>query len=265
MQVSTTTTRPLAFITGASSGIGAAFARRLATDGYDLILHGRRKELLDALAAEIAQKHGARCEILLAELSDDAGIEAAAQRAASAAPDLLINNAGIGSGSVFADPDLTPMLPMLRVNMDAVVRITHAALPAMRKRGSGAIINTASVAGLAPSGGSVLYGASKAFVVFFSESLALDLAGSGIRVQALCPGLTHTDFHSRIGVDYSRIPESYWQSPDAVVAESLACLARGRTVCVTGRINRLMVWLYRHLPRAWYRALYRMGTQKFKI
>ena len=259
------TTRPLAFITGASSGIGAAFARRLAANGYDLIIHGRRKELLDALAAELAQKHGTRCELLIAELSEDAGIELVAKRAASAAPDILINNAGIGTASVFADPDLAPKLAMLRVHIDASVRITHAALPAMRARGSGAIINVASVAGLAPSGGSVLYGASKAFLVFFSESLALDLRGSGIRVQALCPGLTHTDFHSRIGLDYSRLPESMWQSPDAVVAESLRCLARGRTLCITGRINRLMVWLYRHLPLSWYTSLMRMGTRRYKI
>ncbi len=201
------TTRPLALITGASSGIGAAFARRLAADGYGLILHGRRKELLDALAAELAQKHGTRCEVLIADLSEDAGIEAVAKRAASAAPDILINNAGIGAGGKFVDPDLAPKLAMLRVHIDATVRITHAALPAMRQRGSGAIINVASVAGLAPSGGSVLYGASKSFLVFFSESLALTLLGNGIRVQALCPGLTHTDFHSRIGLDYSRIPE----------------------------------------------------------
>jgi short-subunit dehydrogenase len=263
--VSITNPKPLAFITGASSGIGAAFARRLAADGYDLIIHGRRKELLDALAAELAQKHGTRCEVLIAELSEDAGIELVAQRVASAVPDLLINNAGIGAGGKFADPDLAPKMAMLHLHIDATVRITHAALPAMRRRGSGAIISVASVAGLAPSGGSVLYSASKAFLVFFSESLALDLLGSGIRVQALCPGLTHTDFHSRIGLDYSRLPESMWQSADTVVAESLRCLARGRTLCITGRINRLMVWLYRHLPLSWYTALMRMGTRKYKI
>ena len=260
-----TSSRPLALITGASSGIGAAFARRLAADGHDLIIHGRRKELLDALAAELAQKHNTPCEVLIAELSDDAGIELVAQRAASAAPDLLINNAGIGAGGKFVDPDIAPKLAMLRVHIDATVRITHAALPAMRARGSGAIINVASVAGLAPSGGSVLYGASKAFLVFFSESLALDLAGTGVRVQALCPGLTHTDFHSRIGLDYSRIPESMWQSADAVVAESLRCLARGRTLCITGRLNRMMVFLYRHLPFSWYTALMRMGTRRYKV
>ncbi len=236
-------------ITGASSGIGAVFARRLAASGYDPLLVARRRERLEALAESLAAEHGVRPEILTADLSKPEDVERVEERI-EALPSLhmLINNAGFGSRHTFLELDLGMQLDMIRLHVIASVRLVRAALPRMIERGGGAIINVASLAGFVPMPKSVTYAATKAYLITFSEGLAKELSGTGVRVQALCPGFTYTEFHDEPefdGFDRSEISAKLWMSAEDVVAESLAALDRDRTVCVPGRRNRLVLRLAR--------------------
>lgn len=246
----------LALITGATSGIGAAFARLLAAEGYSLILHGRRRQRLEELAAELTGMHGVHPEILLAELSEDTGIRRVEERIL-AAPELslLINNAGFNARGKLWEAEVAGMERVITVHCTATMRLTRAALPAMRACGRGGIINVSSVAGFIASPGSVNYAASKAYIIRFTEGLALELRGTGVRVQALCPGYTRTEFHSRQGIDPTHVPPSMWMQAEEVAAESLRCLRRGKLVCVPGGRNRFVVGLARWLPRPWFNTI----------
>jgi uncharacterized protein len=240
-----------ALITGASSGIGAVFARQLAAQGHHLILVARRKERLDTLAGELQQHYPISVEALAADLADPNDLQRLEQVIARLdGLVLLVNNAGFGVEGKFTDPNTQGWEQMLRVHVDAVVRLSRAAALAMLPRRTGAVINVASVAGLLPVT-SVMYGSTKAFQIAFSEGLQAELHGTGIRVQALCPGFTHTEFHDRLETfDKKRFPSFVWGKADAVVAESLRALQRpGGVVCVPGYINRLGIWLA-HLPFA---------------
>jgi short-subunit dehydrogenase len=228
---------PTALITGATAGIGAAFARRLAADGFDLILLARDAERL----ARAAEEHG-NAEVVVADLSTEEGIvkgEEAALRA-----DLVINNAGFGQQGRFLDVPLQAELTMLRVHCEAVLRLTYAALPAMRERGRGGIINVASVAAFFARG---TYGASKAWVVSFSQAAAQDVPG--VPVMALCPGFVHTEFHERARMDMSRLPSALWLDADEVVDAALRDFRRGRTVSVPGLQYKALVGAGRFIPR----------------
>ena len=250
----------LALVTGATSGIGAAFARSLAAEGYSLILHGRRQGKLEQLVDELAAKHGVHTEILLAELSEDAGIRLVEERIA-AAPELslLVNNAGFNARGKLWEADAPGMEQVITVHCTATMRLTRAALPAMMARNEGGIINVSSVAGFIASPGSVNYAATKAYMIRFTEGLALELRHTGVKVQALCPGYTRTEFHSRQGIDPTHVPASMWMSADEVAAVSLRCLRRGQIVCTPGGRNRFVVGLARWLPRPWFNALM-LGT-----
>ena len=234
------------FITGASSGIGEAFARRLAADGFDLTLVARREERLRALADELSAVHDVRVEVLTADLAREEEIERVAA-AIRARPDLtlLINNAGFGTRGDFADVPIERHLEMIRVHDVATVALTWAALPGLRARGGGAIINVSSIAAFFPSGGGVTYTATKAYLNNFSEALAAELDGTGVRVQALCPGFTYSEFHDTpeyAGVfDRKQIPDRLWMSAEAVVDESLTALAGNRVIVVPGRQYRAIV------------------------
>jgi len=247
--------RPVALVTGASSGIGAAFARVLAAIGCDLIVVARRQERLDALAQELGSRHGVAVETLQADLSDAAQLRRVEQRAA-AAPRLefLINNAGFGSRGRFMDGDIEMQEAMNRVHITATMRLTRAALSVMAPRRAGAIINVSSVAAFAPMPGSVVYSASKAWIVAFSRGLRMELesARSPVRVQALCPGFTITEFHDRLDMDRSEVPQGWWLSSEQVVAESFRGLARNRLVVVPGMQYRALVCVLRLLPPALY-------------
>jgi short-subunit dehydrogenase len=228
---------PTALITGATAGIGAAFARRLAADGFDLILLARDAERL----ARAAEEYG-NSEVVVADLSTEEGIakgEEAARRA-----DLVINNAGFGHQGRFLDVPLEDELTMLRVHCEAVLRLTYAALPAMRERGRGGIINVASVAAFFPRG---TYGASKAWVVSFSQAAAQDVPG--VPVMALCPGFVHTEFHERARMDMSRLPSVLWLDADEVVDTALRDFRRGRPVSVPGLQYKALVGAGRLIPR----------------
>ncbi|GAA2804375.1 MULTISPECIES: SDR family NAD(P)-dependent oxidoreductase [Kitasatospora] len=236
-----------ALITGATAGIGAAFARRLARDGRDLVLVARDGERLAAAAAELAKGYGVQVETLTADLATDLGIAAVEERLRDAdrPVDILINNAGFGNRGAFLDVPLQAELDMLKVHVEAILRTTTAALPGMRERGRGGIVNVASVAAFLPRG---TYGATKAWVVNFTQGIARDVAGSGVRLQALCPGFTRTEFHQRAGMGTSNIPRWGWLSADRVVDESLRDLARGRTLSVPGKRYKAVVAVARLLP-----------------
>ncbi|MFZ2527933.1 MAG: SDR family NAD(P)-dependent oxidoreductase [Rhodococcus sp. (in: high G+C Gram-positive bacteria)] len=239
--------RPVALVTGPTSGLGAAFARVLAEKGHDLVLVARDERRLTALAGELAATHNIEAEVLVADLGTEAGRDAAAARLTEGV-DVLINNAGFATDTPFGEADIASLRDELAVNVTAVLELTHAAVPAMRKAGSGAIVNVASVGALLP-GAAATYNGSKAWVIRFSEDLARQLAGSGIRVQALCPGLMDTPFHTRAGQDISGVTKSLVSSPDEVAETALADLAKGWIVSVPGRRYQLATALNRLKPR----------------
>ncbi|WP_406288484.1 SDR family NAD(P)-dependent oxidoreductase [Embleya sp. NBC_00896] len=236
-------------ITGATAGIGAAFARRLAHEGHALVLVARDEKRLAEHARDLRDEHGVRVEVLAADLSLDTGIAAVEARLAdrSAPVDVLINNAGFGNRGGFLDASTADELRMLKVHCEAVLRLTTAASAAMRERGRGWIVNVASVAAFLPRG---TYGASKAWVVSFTEGAAHELAGSGVRLMALCPGFVRTEFHLRAGMGTSNIPNWMWLDADRVVAAAVRDLALGRTVSVPDIRYKAVVGLARITPRA---------------
>jgi short-subunit dehydrogenase len=239
-----------AFITGASSGIGAAFARRLAREGYDLVLHGRREHLLDSLCDELRTGYRVRAAYVLGNLAVSSDL-ATVERRLRETQDLqiLVNNAGYSTLRHFADEEIDGQTDMIQVHVAASVRLTHAALRLLRVRGSGAIINVSSVAGFLIAPGSVTYCATKAYLTSFTESLHLELRGSGIRVQTLCPGFTRSDFHERLGYDVSGDFFRGFMSAEQVVDASLRALRRGKVICIPGIRYKAAAVLPRFLPR----------------
>jgi uncharacterized protein len=243
----------VALITGASSGIGAAFARQLAAQGYNLILVARRADRLVQLARELDGGSGVQVEVLPADLVLDADLAKVESRIAGENNlVLLVNNAGFGVLGNFFQSECEPQDRMHRLHVLATLRLTHAALPGMVARGRGGIINVSSVAAFASAPGSVSYSATKAWMNTFSEGLALELkcAGSPVRVQALCPGFTRTEFQDVAKVDRKKIPDSWWMSADDVVAASLKGLESGKTVVVPGLFYKIVVLLTKLTPRA---------------
>jgi hypothetical protein len=236
---------PQAIITGATSGIGAAFARQLAAQGYDLVLAGRRAERLNALANELQQKYAITAEVLVSDLAQPGGI-AAVEKCIDASPRLalLINNAGFGVPGHFTEIEIETQADMIQVHIMAVVRLTHRALQGMLARRHGAIINVSSLAAfIPPSMGSSIYGFTKSFLNAFSEGLRTDLRGSGVRIQVLCPGFTYTEFHDRPGFENfkrSSLPRIAWMTADQVAATSLKALQKDRLVCIPGLANQVV-------------------------
>ncbi len=236
-----------ALITGASSGIGAAFARGLARSGYNLILVARREARLATLADEVAQTHAVTAKILVADLADPAGVEIVEDRVAGLnSLGMLVNNAGFGTTSRFVSIDPARTLEMIHVHIIASVRLSRAALPGMIARKRGTIINVSSLAGFVPLPGNATYCATKAYLNSFSQALQIELAGSGVQIQALCPGFTYTEFHGPPGPSgYNRgpFPKQMWMTAEAVVDGSLKALERGQVVYIPGVVNRFLAAL----------------------
>ncbi|HZL51444.1 MAG TPA: SDR family oxidoreductase [Terracidiphilus sp.] len=257
--------KTLAVITGASSGLGVVFARKLAAE-HDLLLIARRKERLEALAAELTAQYGCKVDVLPADLTDEKDLAAVADRiAAEQNLGLLVNNAGFGSRGLFWESDIEVQEQMHRLHVMATVRLSHAALRNMVRQNSGGIINVASVASFVQRAGSVSYGATKRWMAAFTEGLYLELKGIGssVKVQALCPGFTFTEFHATLGLKRPSVaPSSLWLQPDFVVGESLKALKRGKLLVVPGWKYKAIVALVSKLPTPLRLAFEAAGSTK---
>ena len=256
--------RPCALVTGATSGIGAAFASRLAQNGFDLILHGRRqKELMDR-AKNLERIYSTSVEIIIAELSRPDEIRKVEERINSLDRlDMLVNNAGYWEPGVFWEHSPDSLEAMIMVHNVAPVRFIRAALPRMLERDKGDIINVSSLGAYLNMVTLENYGATKAYLISFTESLHVALMGTGIRVQALTPGFTVTEFHSRLGADFTK-EQRTWMQPEEVVDESLRALGKGPVVCIPGFKRRFIVKLASMLPRPVYYRIMKIIGEKSK-
>ena len=246
--------RRLALVTGASAGIGAAFAQVYAGRGWDVALTARRADRLEELAQDIRRRHGVAVLPVAADLADPAAPQAILVRLADQgrAVDALVNNAGYGVPGHYADTAWAGQGAFLQVMVTAPCELAHRLVPGMAARGFGRIVNVASLAGLAPGGpGATLYAASKAFLVRFSESLHLETRGKGVHVTALCPGFTRSEFHDVMGTRDAadRLPSFMWQQPESVVREGWAAVTHAKPVCIPGTVNKLTAAAIRPVPQ----------------
>ena len=244
-----------ALITGASAGIGRAFACELASTGHDLVLVARSCEALEELAAELRADHGVAVEVLPADLADRAQVELVAKRVQAYGPgavDLLINNAGFGLATPFLRSDVRDEERQIEVMCQAVLVLCHAAGRSMSTRGRGQIINVSSVAAFVSMGS---YSAVKAWVTTFSEGLAAELKGTGVGVTALCPGYVHTQFHERMGVRMNGVPEPLWLDSERLVRDALRDARKGKVVSVPGPAYKAVAAATGVLPRPALRAV----------
>lgn len=256
--------RPVAMVTGGSDGIGREFARQLC-ETHDLVLVARRRDRLDALAAELVEAHsGLTVEVIAADLTVPADLAITEVRlgAEDQPVDLLVNCAGFGSTGDFLGIPVGNAEGQIRLNVLALVRLTHAALVAMAQRGSGRIVNVSSTAGNQPVPSMAVYAATKAFVTSFSEAIADEARRHGVRVMALCPGYTHSGFHERAGFRVSGPPAFLWSSPDSVVATALADLEAGRIRSTPGLVNKAVTIAAKVLPSALLRRCAGLLTRR---
>jgi hypothetical protein len=271
--------RPLGVITGASSGIGAVFARKLAARGYDLLLIARREDRLRSIASELAATYRIAADFLAADLADAGDLERAADRIQSEPRlGILVNNAGFGTHGFFFETDVHGQEQMHRLHVLATMRLTHAALrnlvpnsssvPASSdaSRRARGVINVASVAGFGQSPGSISYNSTKAWINSFTEGLALELSikAPSVTVQALCPGFTLSEFHDVLKMDRSAIPKSLWMSADFVVEESLRGFERGKLFVIPGWRYKVIVAGMKLLPAALLRRMAVMGARRMR-
>ncbi len=255
--------RPVALITGASTGIGANFALQLAPLGYDLIICARRKEKLEELSARIIDSYGVEVELICLDLFTREGIETLEHRIDRCSRlEYLVNNAGFGTVGHFDQVELKKHLAMIDLHISVPVRLSYRAIPLMKQRGRGRIINVSSVGAFMPSSHGTIYNATKSFLNSFSTSLAMGLEKSGIKVQALCPGLTRTDFHFTDefkGIRLHRSNNLIWMDPPEVVSCSIDKIENTRQIIVIpGVANKIIAGLLKNSLTGWFlaRALY---------
>lgn len=251
MSAHTPSNRPLALITGGSSGIGAGFARRFAEKGCDVHLVARRENQLRELSQELHSKHGVTATWMSLELTKPANVEKLLDYINSSTNlEFLINNAGGGrEDSRFLEGDIQDHLRMLALHDEVPLRLAHAAARKMRDQGKGVIVNVSSIAGYLMGPAGLMYYATKSFLTSASESLALELAPHGVKIQALCPGFTRTDFHEKIGWKNDDPRYKKFMTVPQVISHSFKCLEKNRVICIPGFKNRLLVRLTGLLPR----------------
>lgn len=259
----------LAVITGGSSGIGAAFARKLAARGYDLLLVARREDRLRSIASEVRELHHLRAEYLCADLTEAGDREKVAARLRQAKDlGLLVNNAGFGTMGYFFEADLAGQERMHQLHVVATMALTHAALENLFPRGvSGTgVINVSSVAAFGSSPQNVSYCATKAWMNAFTEALATELAGRGspVTVQALCPGFTLSEFHDVLGMDRGTIPQSLWMTADFVAEQSLRGFDRGKLIVIPGWRYRVLVRGMKTIPSSLLRRMSIAAVRRYR-
>lgn len=243
-----------AVVTGASSGIGEALARRLSAEGTHVVLVARTEATLHSLADQLGGDDAAT--VLVADLASAADVEAvAAVVGGEPVVDLVINNAGFGLEGPVAEADPERQLSMIDVNVRALTRLTHAALAAMVPRGEGNVLNVSSVGGYVPAPSFAVYGASKAYVSSFSQAVHTEARSHGVGVTCIAPGFTRTDFQDRAGYDSSAMPNFLWQSADEVASIALDATDKGKAMVVPGAPNKVMVTAIKPLPGALQRAI----------
>jgi uncharacterized protein len=258
----------VALVTGASSGIGEAIARELASRGYGLALAARREERLVTLGDELSGRHGVRAEPIACDVTTAAGRDALAERVADAGleVEILVNNAGFGGGGNVAGADRERLVEMVQVNCEAVLDMQARYLPGMVERDRGAVMNIASMAAFQPIPGTATYAATKAFVLSLSEAIHAELAGTEVTVTAVCPGPVRTEFTTAAGIEHAedRGPEMIWMSAEDVARAAVEGTRRGKRVVVPGVLQRATALSGQHAPRAlglpiakriWKRAL----------
>jgi len=241
----------VALVTGASSGIGEALARRIAREGRSLVLVARRADRLEALAHELREKHGVTAHALSADLARPGAVPALLGdlERRGLAVDWLVNNAGFGTAGRFDQLPVERELEEIRLNVEALVELSSRCLPAMVARRRGVLMNVASLGGFAPGPYMATYAATKAFVLSFTEAIAAELRDTGVQVLCVCPGFTRTEFQQKAEVDVHGVPNFAWMSADAVADEAVRAVGHG-PVLVNGFMNRLTAGAIRFVPRA---------------
>ena len=266
----TKSNRRTALVTGASAGIGAAFARVFAQNGFDLVLSARRGERLDNLARELEEKYLVTAHVITADLADREAPQRIFDELASRNIDIdaLVNNAGYGVPGLYNHAEWPTHRDFIQVLVTAPSHLSYLFAPGMVSRGYGRIINVASLAGFVPpSAGHTHYAAAKAFMIRFSQAHALELEGSGVHVTALCPGFTYSEFHDVSGAreKVSKLPKFMWMQADEVAAEGFAAVMRGKTVHINGRINRMIALAAKYLPNWLAEWITKTQSSKFRI
>ncbi len=260
--------RKLAIITGATSGIGKEFARCFARQGYDLLITGRRKDVITRVADEISTAYGVKVNVVIADLSVKKDVTALLQVVGMHHHiEVLVNNAGYGMNLSFSEDEIDHQLGMMNVHVNAPLMLIHKVLPQMIERRSGIILNVSSMAAWLPASRSTMYVSTKSFLKSFTESLFLDVRRYGIRVQCLCPGFTTSDFHRNLNILTDRIKHRLfpWMEPSAVVEYSMHCLEKGKIVCIPGVWNRLLTLLASVMPRNLYYNLSLKLEKKIRV
>jgi hypothetical protein len=242
-----------AYITGGSQGIGRAFASQFCKT-HDIVIVSRSKEALDLVASDLKPNTIHSIEVLPLDLTNWEDLKTLYQKIEYDVDlDVLVNNAGFGTFGDFADCPIEKEWEEVDLNIKALMGLTHAALRNFRRKGSGSIIQVASLAAFLPAPRSATYAATKAFVKSFSESIHEEAKEYGVTIQTLCPGLTHSEFHERAGIDKKKYPNFMWQSAEEVVSTSIRALETGDAVCVTGAVNQGAKLISDFMPRDWLR------------
>jgi uncharacterized protein len=243
----------LALVTGASAGIGAAFARLYAREGFDLALTARRQDRLEALAAELARAYGVEAVTIPADLGEPGAVDAilGGIAARGRAADILVNNAGYGLPQTWLESSWADQARMIQVMLNAPLELAHKVLPGMTARKWGRILNVASLAGFGPGrSGGTTYAAIKSALIKFSQALNVEMSGSGVHCTAVCPGLTYSEFHDdpRLKAQIEVAPDWAWQTAEEVAETGYAAAEHNRAIIVTGAVNKTVAALAKVLP-----------------